>query len=83
MVGAGVAGADFTDVVTTDAHAMGVSWSDAKVQPEELPTAAKPPRWLPLVFVGMAVALFITFRMVRCAVKGCNCSTEGVEESQA
>jgi hypothetical protein len=78
-----VAGADFTDVVTTDAHAAGVSWPDAKVQPAALPEAVKPPRWLPLVILGVAVALFLTFRMVRRAVKGCNYTTEGVEESQA
>ena len=68
LIGVDVAGADFSDVKTTDARAV-VKWSAAKVQPAELPESMPtPPRWLPLLVLGVvALAVFLwMWRRSRC-----------------
>ena len=60
LMGVGVKGADFSEVKTTDARAA-VNWAEAKVQPAELPEPLSPPRWLPLLILGVGITLLLFF----------------------
>ena len=52
-----VTGADFSDVLTTGAHASGIDWSKAKVQPAELPEPIPTPPWVRFLVAGVVIAL--------------------------
>jgi hypothetical protein len=59
MVAVNVTDADFSDVNTTGARAA-VNWSDAKVQPPELPEKIPlPPPWVPVLIAGIVTLVVI------------------------
>ena len=57
-------GANFEDATTTDAQAVAVDWSKAKVPPAQIPEPLPIPPWLPAVFAGIVMLLFVVVLII-------------------